>query len=335
MAVKVALNGMGRIGRCILRHWIESGRDDIEIVAVNATGDIGRHAHLLKYDSVQGVLKADVEGGDDYFSVNGKKMVRFDERDPSKIDWKNAGGADIVLECTGHFRKKDEAEKYRAISEVKVIISAPSPDADAVIVCGVNDEDLKPEHRIISIGSCTTNCLAPVAKVLNDNLGLEKGYVTTVHAYTNDQNLVDGKHNDMRRARAAALSMIPTSTGAAKAIGQVLPELKGKLDGSAIRVPTPNVSMIDFTAIVSRETTAEEINSLMKQAANGEMKGVLGYNDEPLVSIDFNGDPHSSYFDANETSVLGGNFIRVVSWYDNEWGFSVRMLDVAAKFGNM
>jgi glyceraldehyde 3-phosphate dehydrogenase len=334
MAVKVALNGMGRIGRCILRHWIESGRTDIDIVAVNAPGDIKRHVHLLKYDSTHGTLKNEVSGGTDFFSVNGKKMVRFDERDPAKIDWKKAG-ADIVLECTGHFRKKDEAEKYRAISDVKVIISAPSPDADACIVLGVNDEALKKEHRIISIGSCTTNCLAPVAKILNDAMGIEKGFVTTVHAYTSDQNLTDSAHEDLQRARAAAISIIPTSTGAAKAIGQVLPELEGKLSGTAVRVPVPNVSMVDLTAVVSRETSVKEINELMKKASQGAMKGILGYTEEPLVSIDYNGNPHSSVFDAGGTYVLGGNFIRIVSWYDNEWAFSVRMLDVAAKFGKM
>ena len=335
MAVKIALNGMGRIGRCILREYIQSGRTDVEIVAVNAPGDIKRHIHLLKYDSIHGVLNADIQGGEDFFSVNGKKMVRFNERDPAKIDWDDVGGAEIVLECTGHFRKKDEAAKYRAISDVKVIISAPSPDADACIVHGVNDKDLKPEHRIISIGSCTTNCLAPVAKILNDNIGIERGFVTTVHAYTNDQNLTDGAHDDLQRARAAALSIIPTSTGAAKAIGQVLPELKGKLDGTAFRVPTPNVSVVDFTATVSRETSVEEINNLMKKASEGAMKGILGYTEEPLVSIDYNGNPHSSVFDASGTYVLGGKFIRIVSWYDNEWAFSVRMLDVAAKFGKL
>jgi glyceraldehyde 3-phosphate dehydrogenase len=334
MAVKVALNGMGRIGRCILRHYIESGRKDIEIVAVNAPGDIKRHIHLLKYDSTHGVLDAEVSGGTAFFSVDGKKMIRFDERDPAKIDWKKAG-ADVVLECTGHFRKKDEAEKYRAISDVKVIISAPSPDADACIVLGVNDNVLKKEHRIISIGSCTTNCLAPIAKVLNDALGIEKGFVTTVHAYTSDQNLTDSAHEDLQRARAAAISMIPTSTGAAKAIGQVLPELEGKLGGTAVRVPVPNVSMVDFTAVVSRETSVKEINELMKKASEGPMKGILGYVNEPLVSIDYNGNPNSSVFDEGGTYVLGGNFIRVVSWYDNEWAFSVRMLDVAAKFGKM
>jgi len=262
-------------------------------------------------------------------------MVRFDKRDPAEIDWKGKGGADIVLECTGHFRKKDEAEKYRAINDVKVIISAPSPDADACIVLGVNDAALKPEHRIISIGSCTTNCLAPVAKIINDAMGIEKGFVTTVHAYTSDQNLTDAAHEDLQRARGAALSIIPTSTGAAKAIGQVLPELKGKLDGCAVRVPVPNVSMVDFTALVSRETSVKEINQLMKAASEGTMKGILGYTEEPLVSIDYNGSPYSSFFDAGGTYVLGGNFIRIVSWYDNEWAFSVRMLDVAAKFGKM
>lgn len=334
MAVKLALNGMGRIGRCILRHYIESGRKDVEIVAVNAPGDIKRHVHLLKYDSIHGVLKGEVSGDDKTFTAGGKKMVRFDSRDPKEIDWASTG-AEIVLECTGHFKTKDEASAYRNISDVKVMISAPSPDADATIVMGVNEETLKKEHNIISIGSCTTNCLAPIAKVINDKLGIEKAFVTTVHAYTSDQNLVDGAHSDLRRARAANLAMIPTSTGAAKAIGQVIPELKGKFDGTAIRVPVPNVSMIDFTATVSRETSVAEINQFMKEAANGKLKGVLGYTEEQLVSIDFNGTTESSIFDATGTYVLGKNFIRIVSWYDNEFAFSVRMLDVAAKWGNL
>lgn len=334
MAIKVALNGMGRIGRCILRHYIQSSRDDIEIVAVNATGDIARHVHLLKYDSVHGVLDAEVSGGDDFFDAGRGKMVRFNDRDPANIDWA-ATGADIVLECTGHFKTRDGAEKYRAISDVKVMISAPSHDADSTIVWGVNNDALKADHRIISIGSCTTNCLAPVAKVLNDSVGIERGYVTTVHAYTSDQNLVDGAHKDLRRARSAALSMIPTSTGAAKAIGLVLPELNGKLDGCAIRVPTPNVSMIDFKLDVSRETSSGEINKLMKEASSGALKGVLGYNDAPLVSVDFNRNENSSVFDATGTAVIEGKFVRISSWYDNEWAFSVRMLDIAAYWGKM
>lgn len=334
MAVKVALNGMGRIGRCILRHYIQSNRKDIEIVAVNAPGDIKRHVHLLKYDSIHGVLNSNVAGGEDWFDAGRGKMVRFDDRDPANIDWA-ATGAEIVLECTGHFKTKDKAQKYRKISDVKVIISAPSPDADATIVLGVNDNILTKEHEIISIGSCTTNCLAPVAKVINDAIGIEKAFVTTVHAYTSDQNLVDGAHNDLRRARSASLSMIPTTTGAAKAIGQVIPELKGKFDGTAIRVPTPNVSMIDFTAHVSRETSVEEVNSLVKQASENELKDILGYTESELVSIDFNGTSDSSIFDATGTYVLDNNFIRIASWYDNEFGFSVRMLDVAAKMGNL
>jgi len=334
MAIKVALNGMGRIGRCILRHYIQSNRDDIEIVAVNATGDVQRHVHLLKYDSVHGVLDAEVSAGDDFFDAGRGKMVRFNDRDPANIDWASTG-AEIVLECTGHFRTRDGAEKYRAISDVKVMISAPSPDADSTIVWGVNNDALKKDDRIISIGSCTTNCLAPVAKVINDNIGVERGYVTTIHAYTSDQNLVDGAHKDFRRARSAALSMIPTSTGAAKAIGLVLPELKGKLDGSAIRVPTPNVSYVDFKLDVSRETTEEEINKLMQDASNNELRGILGYNEAPLVSCDFNRNPNSSVFDATGTCVIDGKFVRVSSWYDNEWAFSVRMLDIAAHWGNM
>jgi glyceraldehyde 3-phosphate dehydrogenase len=335
MAVKIALNGMGRIGRCILRHYVESGRKDIEIVAVNAPGDVQRHVHLLKYDSVHGVLNANVSATENSFNAGRGDMVRFNDRDPANINWA-ATGAQVVLECTGHFRKKDEASQYRKLGDVKVMISAPSPDADACIVMGVNEEILKPEHKIISIGSCTTNCLAPIAKVLNDAVGIETGFVTTVHAYTNDQNLTDAAHEDYRRARAATLSMIPTSTGAAKAIGQVLPELAGKLDGCAIRVPVPNVSLVDFKFTANRDTSVKEINDLMKAASeSAKMKGVLGYTNEQLVSVDFNGDTHSSVFDATQTYVLNKRFVRLCSWYDNEFGFSVRMLDVAAKFGAM
>ncbi len=334
MAVKVALNGMGRIGRCILRHYIESGRKDIEIVAVNAPVDIKRHVHLLKYDSVHGVLPYEVSGDENSFTVGDKKMIRYDGRDPGKINWASSG-AEIVLECTGHFKTKDEASAYRNMGDIKVMISAPSPDADATIVMGVNDNILTKNHQVISIGSCTTNCLAPVAKIINDQIGIEKGFVTTVHAYTSDQNLTDSAHTDLRRARAAGLSIIPASTGAAKTIGVVLPELKGKLDGCAVRVPVPNVSMIDFTATVSRETTKEELNTIMKKASKGAMKGILGYTEDELVSSDFMRNPNSSVFDATGTYVLGKDFIRVVSWYDNEWAFSVRMLDVAAKWGKL
>jgi glyceraldehyde 3-phosphate dehydrogenase len=334
MTVKIALNGMGRIGRCILRHYIESGRKDVEIVAVNAPGDIERHVHLLKYDSIHGILKSEVSGTETTFNAGRGDMIRFDERDPEAVDW-GSTGADVVLECTGHFNTVELASKYTKMGAKKVIISAPSPDADATIVLGVNEEVLKPEHRIISIGSCTTNCLAPVAKVLNDALGINTGFVTTVHAYTNDQNIADSAHKDLRRARAAALSMIPTSTGAAKTIGKVIPELSGKLDGTAIRVPVPNVSVIDFQFQSAKDTTVDEVNALIKEAANGKMKGVLGYNTLPLVSIDFNGNPLSSVFDATGTYVLNKRHVRVQSWYDNEFAFSVRMLDVAAIFGKM
>lgn len=334
MTVKIALNGMGRIGRCILRHYIESGRKDVEIVAVNAPGDIERHVHLLKYDSIHGILKSEVSGTETTFNAGRGDMIRFDERDPEAVDW-GSTGADVVLECTGHFNTVELASKYTKMGAKKVIISAPSPDADATIVLGVNEEVLKPEHRIISIGSCTTNCLAPVAKVLNDALGINTGFVTTVHAYTNDQNIADAAHKDLRRARAAALSMIPTSTGAAKTIGKVIPELSGKLDGTAIRVPVPNVSVIDFQFQSAKDTTVDEVNALIKEAANGKMKGVLGYNTLPLVSIDFNGNPLSSVFDATGTYVLNKRHVRVQSWYDNEFAFSVRMLDVAAIFGKM
>jgi len=332
MAVKVAINGLGRIGRCILRHWAESGRSDVEIVAVNASGPIEKHIHLLKYDSVHGVFKGDISGTEDSLTINGKTLKRFADRNPENIPWGDAG-VDIVLECTGVFKKHKEASLHLKGGAKKVVISAPSSDPDAMIVYGVNNEVLKDSDNIISIGSCTTNCLAPVAKVLNDLVGIESGFMTTIHSYTNDQNIMDASHEDLRRARAGALSMIPTSTGAAKAIGMVLPELEGKLDGTAIRVPTPNVSMVDLTFTSSKETSDSEINAAIKKAAEGAMKGVLKYTEEELVSIDFVGDPHSSIFDATQTKVVNGKFCRIAAWYDNEWGFSVRMLDIAAMLG--
>lgn len=332
MAVKVGINGLGRIGRCILRHYFESNRSDVEIVAVNASGSIDRHLHLLKYDSTHGVFNEDVQGNDNEISISGKKIKRFADRNPENIPWGSVG-ADIVLECTGIFKSHKDASLHLKGGAKKVIISAPSSDPDSMIVFGVNNDVLKAEDQIISIGSCTTNCLAPIVKVLNDSIGIESGFMTTVHSYTNDQNVLDAGHKDLRRARAAALSMIPTSTGAAKAIGKVLPELDGKLDGVAVRVPTPNVSLVDLTFTSSKKTNAKEINEVISIAATREMKEVLEYNKEELVSIDFTHNPHSSIFDATATHVVGDNLCRVASWYDNEWGFSVRMLDVAALAG--
>lgn len=333
MTVKVAINGLGRIGRCILRAYAESGRNDLEIVAVNASGPIEQLIHLLKYDSTHGPFKGDVKGGDDWLDIGRGKMKRFAERDPEKINWKEAG-ADVVLECTGAFTKRADAAKHLKEGAKKVIISAPSSDSDAMIVPGVNEESLKKDHSVISIGSCTTNCLAPIAKIINDSVGIESGFMTTIHSYTNDQNILDASHKDLRRARAGGLSMIPTSTGAAKSIGMVLPELKGKLDGVSIRVPTPNVSMIDLAFTAKRKINAKEINEIIEKAANGnKMKGIVSVSKEPLVSVDFNHDSHSSIFDATQTYVVGDNFCRVAAWYDNEWGFSVRMLDAAVLIG--
>lgn len=333
MTVKIGINGLGRIGRCILRGYVESGRNDIEITAVNASGDISRHIHLLKYDSTHGKFPGEVTGGDDWIDIGHGKIRRFDERDPEKIKWSDAG-VDVVLECTGAFTKRADAAKHLKGGARMVIISAPSSDADAMIVPGVNEEFYKKDHKIISIGSCTTNCLAPVAKVINDEIGIEHGFMTTIHSYTNDQNILDASHKDLRRARAGAMSMIPTSTGAAKSIGMVLPELKGKLDGVAIRVPTPNVSMVDLAFTAKKKVTKEEINKIMEKAANGnKMKGILSICSEPLVSVDFNHDIHSAIFDTTQTYVMGDNFCRVAAWYDNEWGFSMRMLDAAARLG--
>ncbi len=331
MTVKIAINGLGRIGRCVLRAVTELARDDIEIVAVNGPAPTDTHVHLLKYDSTHGAFPHVKKISEDAIEVAGKIIPIFHERDASKLPWGKLG-VDIVLECTGVMKGKKEAMAHINAGAKKVIISAPADDADATIVYGVNNDALKKEHQIISIGSCTTNCLSPVAKVLNDTIGIEHGFMTTIHAYTNDQNILDGTHKDLRRARTAGSSMIPTSTGAAKAIGIVIPELKSKLDGVAVRVPTPNVSLIDLTFNSSRTTNAAEINEIIEKAANGAMKGVLAYCTEPLVSIDFNHNPNSSIFDALGTKVVGGNFCRVAAWYDNEWGFSVRMLDVAAIF---
>ena len=328
MAVRVAINGFGRIGRLVLRAILESRRNDVQVVGINDLGSPEMNAHLLKYDSVHGVLGQDVSVKGDVMHVGAGPIKVTAERDPTKLPWKELG-VDVAMECTGIFTDRDKAALHLTAGAGKVLISAPGGNADNTIVFGVNHETLKADHTVVSNASCTTNCLAPVADVLNKAVGIEKGFMTTVHSYTGDQPVLDTLHKDPRRARAAAQSMIPTSTGAAKAVGLVLPELKGKLDGTSVRVPTPNVSLIDLTFVASRNTTAEEVNAAIKEAADGRLKGVLAYNEAPLVSIDFNHNPASSSFDATQTQVMGGNFVRVLSWYDNEWGFSNRMSDTA------
>jgi glyceraldehyde 3-phosphate dehydrogenase len=326
MTIRVAINGYGRIGRNILRALYESNyRKDIEIVAINDLGDTAFNAHLTKYDSVHGRFPGSVEVNGESITINGDSIVTLSERDPRQLPWKKMN-IDVVYECTGFFTSRDKAMGHIEAGATKVIISAPANDADATVVYGVNHDCLTAQSQIISNASCTTNCLAPVAKALNDAIGIEQGSMTTVHAYTNDQNLNDVYHSDIYRARSATQSMIPTQTGAAQAVGLVLPELKGKLDGMAVRVPTVNVSLIDFTFIASRDTTLEEINNVIRAAAQGPMKGVLAFNEEPLVSIDFNHIAESSNFDATQTRI-NGRLIKVMSWYDNEWGFSNRMLD--------
>ena len=328
MAAKVAINGFGRIGRNVLRALIESGREDIEVVGINDLGSPEMNAHLFQYDSVHGRFAGAAIATEDSIDV-GRGPIRVTaERDPAKLPW-GALGVDVVLECTGIFTKRDAAAKHLDAGAKRVLVSAPADGADLTVVYGVNHQALSADHTVISNASCTTNCLAPVAKVLNDAFGLKHGFMTTVHAYTGDQPVLDTLHKDPRRARAAALSMIPTSTGAAKAVGLVLPELKGKLDGTAVRVPTPNVSMIDLTCVVEKSTTAAEVNATMVEAASSALKGVLAINEAPLVSSDFNHDPASSTFDVTQTQVIDGAFVRVLSWYDNEWGFSNRMLDTA------
>ncbi|HTT78839.1 MAG TPA: type I glyceraldehyde-3-phosphate dehydrogenase [Stellaceae bacterium] len=333
MAVRVAINGFGRIGRLVFRAAMEHASREIEVVGVNDLGPVETNAHLLRYDSVHGRFAHDVATGDNWLDAGRGKVRVTAERDPAKLPWKELG-VDVALECTGIFTKREAAAKHLAAGARKVIISAPADGADFTVVMGVNHENLSPQHAVISNGSCTTNCLAPVAYVLHKGVGIERGFMTTVHSYTGDQSLQDTLHSDLRRARAAALAMIPTSTGAARAIGLVLPELKGKLDGTAIRVPTANVSLIDLTFDAARETTPDEVNSLMEEAArSNRLKGILGINKAPTVSVDFNHDPHSSTFDVTQTQVLDKRFVRVLSWYDNEWGFSNRMVEVAAYFG--
>ncbi len=339
MAVRVALNGFGRIGRMVFRALVESKRQDVEIVAINDLGPADSNAYLLRYDSVHGPLLADVSVSGDVMKVNGKVVKALKERDPTQLPWKDLN-IDVVAECTGIFTDKEKAQVHLSAGARKVLVSAPSRGADLTVVYGVNHDKLTKEHTVVSNASCTTNCLAPVAHVLHSLYGIEQGYMTTIHAYTGDQATVDTLHKDLRRARAAALNMIPTSTGAAKAVGEVLPELKGKLDGSAIRVPTPNVSVVDLKCVLSKAATEEAINQAMRDAAEGEsfggaLKGVLAVNTLPLVSTDFNHCPASSTFDATQTKVMPGNFVRVLSWYDNEWGFSNRMLDILATMGKL
>lgn len=338
MTVRIAINGLGRIGRCVLRAIVEQGRRDIEIVAVNGPAEVEAHLHLLKYDSVHGPFRGSIAIGSVETEENGRidtidmghgPIRVYRERDPLRLPWKDLG-ADIVLECTGKYTKRADAMMHLEAGAKKVLISAPSPDADSTIVYGVNNAIVKPSNNIISVGSCTTNGLAPVAQVLHNLLGIESGFMTTIHSFTGDQRLLDGSHKDLRRARAATLSMVPTSTGAAKAIGLVLPDLAGKLSGTAVRVPTPNVSLVDLTVVTRKNTTVKEIHAAMREAAEGPLKGVLGICDEPLVSCDFNHSPYSSVYDESGTYVTGGNLVRVAAWYDNEWGFSCRMLDVAA-----
>ena len=334
MAVRVAINGFGRIGRLVLRAAAEAGRNDVQVIGVNDLGSVEANAHLLRYDSVHGRYPKDVSVNGDSINVGSGPIKVTAERDPAQLPWGELG-VDVVLECTGIFTKRAEAAKHIAAGARKVLISAPSGDADQTVVYGVNHDMLEAGHEVVSNASCTTNCLAPVAKVINDAIGIERGFMTTVHAYTGDQPVLDTLHKDLHRARAAASSMIPTSTGAARAVGLVLPELAGKLDGTAIRVPTPNVSLVDLTFTAARNTSVEEINGTVSAAAAGPLSGVLATNDEPLVSTDFNHSPASSTFDLGQTQVIEGRFIRVLSWYDNEWGFSNRMSDVAALLGNM
>ncbi|MEM8871309.1 MAG: type I glyceraldehyde-3-phosphate dehydrogenase [Pseudomonadota bacterium] len=326
MTTKVAINGFGRIGRNILRGLIENGRTDIEVVAINDLGPVETNAHLMRYDSVHGRFPGEVKTAGDTIDV-GRGPIRVTaERDPKALPWSDV---DIAFECTGIFTARDKAAMHLENGSKRVLISAPGANADKTIVYGVNHETLTTEDTVVSNASCTTNCLAPVAKVLQDSFGIDHGYMTTIHAYTGDQPTLDTMHKDLYRARAAALSMIPTSTGAAKAVGLVLPELAGKLDGSAIRVPTPNVSVVDLTAVLNTSATAEDVNAAMQAAASGALDGILGYEEAPLVSSDFNHDAHSSIFAAPQTKVIEGTMVRVLSWYDNEWGFSNRMLDTA------
>ncbi|PPR69067.1 MAG: Glyceraldehyde-3-phosphate dehydrogenase 1 [Alphaproteobacteria bacterium MarineAlpha3_Bin2] len=333
MALRVGINGFGRIGRLILRAIVESGRDDVKVVGINDLGSVEMNAHLLKYDSIHGTLDADIDIDEDSMDVGTGPIKVSAERDPANLPW-NDLDVDIAFECTGLFTDRESASKHLDAGAAKVLISAPAKEVDMTVVYGVNHDKLETHHTVVSNASCTTNCLAPVADVLNKAVGIEKGFMTTIHSYTGDQRPLDTLHSDARRARACAVSLIPAGTGAAKAVGLVLPELLGKLDGTAIRVPTPNVSLIDLTFTAGRETTVEEINAAMKEAADGPLNGILDYVTAELVSVDFNHNPASSSFDSTQTEVIEGNFVRVLSWYDNEWGFSNRMPDTALAMHN-
>ena len=334
MTIRVAINGFGRIGRNVLRAIAESGRKDIEVVGINDLGPVETNAHLLRFDSVHGRFPGEVTVKGDTISIGNGAIKVTAVKDPSTLPWKDLG-VDIAMECTGIFTAKDKASAHLTAGAKRVLVSAPAEGADLTVVYGVNHDRLTKDHMVVSNASCTTNCLAPVAKVLNDTVGIETGFMTTIHAYTGDQPTLDTMHKDLYRARAAAMSMIPTTTGAAKAVGLVLPELNGKLDGVSIRVPTPNVSVIDFKIVAKRATSKDEINAAMKRASQQELKGILTYTDQPNVSIDFNHDPHSATFHMDQTKVMNGTLVRVLAWYDNEWGFSNRMVDTAVWMGKL
>ncbi|WP_147125131.1 type I glyceraldehyde-3-phosphate dehydrogenase [Shimia ponticola] len=332
MTVTVGINGFGRIGRCTLAHIAEAARNDVQVVKINATGPIETNAHLLRYDSVHGRFAGDVRVDGNTMDLGRGPMQVFSTYDPQELDWE---GCDVVLECTGKFNDGPKGSVHLERGAKKVLFSAPATNVDKTIVYGVNHRELTDAHKLVSNGSCTTNCLAPLAKVLNDAIGIERGIMTTIHSYTGDQPTLDRRHKDLYRARAAAMAMIPTSTGAAKALKEVLPELEGKLDGTALRVPTPNVSAVDLTFEAKKDVTVEDVNAIVAEAAAGHMGAVLSYDDEPKVSIDFNHTPHSSIFAPDQTKVVGGRTVRVLAWYDNEWGFSCRMADVAAAMGRL
>ncbi|MGE0715157.1 MAG: type I glyceraldehyde-3-phosphate dehydrogenase [Alphaproteobacteria bacterium] len=335
MAIRLAINGFGRIGRLVMRALAESGRKDLVVVGINDLGPVETNAHLLRYDSVHGRFPLEVKTGEGMIEVDGQKIRVTAERDPAKLPWKDLG-VDIALECTGVFTKRDGAAKHLEAGAKRVLVSAPADGVDLTVVYGVNHDKLTKDHTVVSNASCTTNCLAPMAFVLHDRIGIVNGFMTTIHAYTGDQPVHDTMHKDLHRARAANLSMIPTSTGAARAVGLVLPELKGKLDGTSVRVPTPNVSMVDLVINAARDTTIDEVNGVMKEAAaSNRFKGIIEINSAPLVSMDFNHSPASSTFDVGQTTVIEKRLVRCLSWYDNEWGFSNRMLDTAAAMGKL
>ena len=334
MKVRIAINGFGRIGRNVVRAIYESGRKDIDVVAINDLGPIETNAHLLRYDSVHGRFPHEVTVKGDTIGIGSDSFKVTASKDPAQLPWKDLG-IDIALECTGIFTAKDKASAHLAAGAKRVLISAPGENSDLTVVYGVNHHKLTNDHIVVSNASCTTNCLAPVAQVLNEAIGIDHGFMTTIHAYTGDQPTLDTLHKDLYRGRAAAMSMIPTSTGAAKAIGLVIPELKGRLDGTSIRVPVPNVSVVDFKFVAKRATTIEEVNAAIAAAANGRLKGILGYTNAPNVSIDFNHDPHSSIFHMDQTKVVEGTLVRILTWYDNEWGFSNRMGDTAVAMGKL